>query len=387
MHRAIYLDHHATTPLAPEARAAMLPFLDEEYGNPSSTGHELGRRAARALEEAREVVASAVGARRGEVIFTSGATESDNLAILGAARALRGRGDHVVTCATEHRAVLDACAQLEREGFRVTVLPVESNGVLDLERLERAIDDHTVLVSLMHGNNEIGVLHDLAGAAERCHRRGALLHSDATQALGRLPLDLQALGVDLLSITAHKAYGPKGVGALVARGGFEALQLAPLFHGGGQEGRVRPGTQNTIGIAGFAAACALIPSRLAPDAARAQRQSREFLARLRAVAADLVVHGDLERRLPGNLNLRFPGLAARALMERLPELALSAGAACHSGSAHPSHVLAALGLDAEQARCAVRIGFGRTTTDDDVERAAASFERALRELRPRATRA
>jgi cysteine desulfurase len=387
MNPAIYLDHHATTPLAPEARAAMLPFLEAEYGNPSSAGHELGRRAARALEDAREAVAHAVGARRQDVVFTSGATESDNLAILGAARAQRARGDHVVTCATEHRAVLDACAQLAREGMRVTVLPVASNGVLDLARLEEALMPGTTLVSLMHGNNEIGVLHDLAAAAELCHRRGALLHSDATQALGRLPLDLQALGVDLLSITAHKAYGPKGVGALVARGGFDAVPLEPLFHGGGQERRLRPGTQNTIGIAGFAAACALIPARVAADAERAQRQARFLLAKLRALAPDLELHGDPVRRLPGNLNLRFPGLAARALMERLPELALSAGAACHSGSAHPSHVLEALGLDAEQARGAVRIGFGRTTTDADVETASACFARALRELRPLPTRA
>jgi cysteine desulfurase len=387
MRRAIYLDHHATTPLDPEAFAAMRPFLEEEFGNPSSTGHEFGRAAARAVERARAQVARAVGAAPHEVIFTSGATESDNLAILGAARARRERGDQVITCATEHRAVLDACAQLTREGFRVDVLPVDRGGRLDLQRLADALGPRTVLVSLMHGNNEIGVLHDLAGAAALCRRAGALLHSDATQALARIPVDLESLGADLLSITAHKAYGPKGIGALVLRGGPARLRLEPLFHGGGQEAGVRPGTSNVAGIVGFGVACARALRTLDEDARRVRDLTRRLRSLLLAELPELIVHGDLEHRLPGNLNLRVPGIPAGVLLARLPELALSAGAACHSGSGHPSHVLAALGLDAESARGAVRFGLGRGTTEEEVERAAQAFLRAVREMRAGGSRA
>lgn len=387
MRRVIYLDHHATTPLDPEALAAMRPFLEEEFGNPSSTGHELGRVAARAVEHARAEVASAVGAAPHEVVFTSGATESDNLAILGAARARRGRGDHVITCATEHRAVLDACAQLAREGFRVDVLPVEHDGCLDLQRLADTLGPRTVLVSLMHGNNEIGVLHDLAGAAALCRRAGALLHSDATQALARIPLHFDSLGPDLLSITAHKAYGPKGIGALVVRGGPARLRLEPLFHGGGQEGGLRPGTLHVAGIAGFGAACARARRTLDADARRVRGLTERLRLRLLGALPELVVHGNLDRRLPGNLSLRVPGVPAGALLARVPELALSAGAACHSGSGHPSHVLAALGLDAASARCAIRFGLGRGTTEEEVDSAAQSFVRAVREVRAAEPRA
>jgi cysteine desulfurase len=364
---------------------AMLPFLREEFGNASSATHAYGWRAETAAEDARESLARALGARSSrEIVFTSGATESDNLALQGVARAYSERGDHLVTCAIEHPAVLETAAALEREGRRVTLLPVDGEGRVDPDAVRRAIEPRTVLVSIAAANGEIGVLQPLDAIGAVCREREVLFHSDAAQAAGKLPLDVERTPIDLLSLSGHKMYGPKGVGALYVRGRAPRVRLAPLLHGGGQQEGRRPGTVPLALWVGLAHALELCLGSLEAEAARLRALRERLLAGLRRELDDVVVNGPPEGRLPGNLNLSFPGAPSDALLAALPDVALSSGSACASGRPGPSPVLVALGLSPERQRTAVRIGLGRFNTEAEIDTAAARLVQEVRKLREQA---
>jgi cysteine desulfurase len=369
----IYLDHHATTPCDPRVVEAMLPYFSEEFGNAASRTHGYGWSAERAVEAARGQIAALIGATPREIVFTSGATEANNLAIRGALvghREAGGRGDHVVTCRSEHRAVLDPCRALVREGFRVTEIGIDRAGHIDLDELERSLEPETVLISLMLANNEIGVLHDLAPVAELARQRRILLHSDVAQAAGKVPFDVRALGVDLASLSAHKLYGPKGIGALYVRRRRPPIALAPLLHGGGHERGLRSGTLPVPLCVGFGRACALAAELRESEALRLRALRERLLARLYAELPEVWLNGDPEHRLPGNLSVAFPGVEADALVLALPEVALSIGSACTSARREPSHVLRALGISHARALGTIRIGLGRTTSEAEVDEAA-----------------
>jgi cysteine desulfurase len=378
----IYLDNHATTPLDPRVLRAMLPFLKEKFGNAASRTHMPGLEAARAVEKARAQVARLINAEPREIVFTSGATESNNLAIKGANEALKKRGRHILTVATEHKSVLDPCKRLSFSGFQVTVLAVRPDGLVDLRVFRKAIRRDTVLVSVMLANNEIGVIQPIARMARLARERGALFHCDAAQAAGKIPVDVRRLGADLLSFTAHKLYGPMGVGALyVRKRGAPQVPLLPLFDGGAHEGGLRSGTLNVPGIVGFGAACAIARRVLPAESRRLGRLRDRLCDKLSKGAPDRVVNGNRARRLPNNLNVSFPGVRADALMRKLPGLAVSSGSACLSTSPVPSHVLRALGMNDELARSAIRFGLGRFNTADEIERAAAHVINAVRVCR------
>lgn len=379
----VYLDHHATTPCDPRVLAEMTPYFTREFGNPASRTHPFGWRAAEAVETARGRVAVSIGATPRELIFTSGATEANNLALLGGVRARRGRGDHVITCATEHRAVLDPLQVLERDGLRVDRLRVDSNGRIDVAALEAALRPETLLVSVQLANSEIGTLQPLQEIARavRAAGPGVLLHTDAAQAVGRIPVDLRQLDVDLLSLSGHKLYGPKGIGALFVRRRSPRVELEPLQYGGGHESGLRSGTVAVPLCVGLGAACALVCEGLAAEGERL-RDLRERL--WSALAADLVgirLNGDPVRRLPGNLNVSFQGIEADALIASLPELAISTGSACSSARPEPSHVLRALGLSKSRALGSVRFGLGRGTTEAEIDLAARRTIAEVRRLR------
>ncbi|MFI5319783.1 MAG: cysteine desulfurase family protein [Myxococcota bacterium] len=383
--RPIYLDHHATTPCDPRVAAAMQPYWSEEFGNPASASHAYGWRAEAAVEQAREAIARAIGGLDPrEIVFTSGATESDNLALQGALRARGGAGAHVVTVATEHPAVLDTARALAKQGASLSVLPVDAEGRVDPADVARAITRETLLVSVMAANGEIGTLAPLAEIAAVCAERGVLLHSDAAQALGKIPVDVEALGVDLLSISGHKLYGPKGIGALYVRRrrrSGERIALAPLLHGGGQERGLRSGTLPTPLIVGLARAISLAVTEQPAESARLARLRDRLLARLRERAGAVLLNGAASARLAGNLNVALEGISADAVIARLPDLALSTGSACSSAKPEPSHVLAALGLPPERIQASLRIGLGRFTTEAEVERAAERVAEEVRKLR------
>jgi cysteine desulfurase len=379
--RPVYLDFHATTPVDPRVLQAMLPYFNQRFGNASSRQHRFGWQADEAVERARQQVATLIGARAKEIIFTSGATEANNLAIRGAVAARRDRGRHVVTVATEHPAVLDTCKALERDGCRVTVLTVQRDGLVDAERFAAALADDTVLASVMTANNEIGVLQPMAALSRLCRARGVWLHTDAVQAVGRVPVDVEALGVDLASLTAHKLYGPKGAGALYVRRASK-IELAPLFAGGGQERGIRPGTLNVPGIVGFGAAAELCGQELPAEGPRVAALRDRLLAALQAGLEAVTVNGSVSARLPHNLHVSFAGVDGEALMTGLADdVAASSGSACASGSREPSHVVKALGLGAAEQWGAVRFGLGRTTTDDDVSFAAERVVALVQRLR------
>ena len=381
----IYLDFHATTPVDPRVLDAMLPYFTEHFGNAASRTHAYGWKADAAVETARRQVANLLGASAKEVVFTSGATESNNLAIKGAAHALRQRGNHIVTVVTEHKAVLDSCKRLEHEGFEITRLGVRSDGRVDLDQLRDEVTDRTVLVSVMAANNEIGVLQPIAEIGAIAHERGALMHTDAVQAMGKVPFDVADLPVDLASITAHKLYGPKGVGALYVRRGDARLELEPLIDGGGHERGLRSGTLNVTGIVGFGKACEIAKGQMASDQEQLSALRDRLLSRLRAAVADLHVNGSLEHRLPNNLNVSFPGLSGESLLVGIDDICVSAGSACSSGSEEPPYVLVALGLDPDLARASLRFGLGRTTTEGEIDYASdkvASVVRQLRQVHP-----
>jgi cysteine desulfurase len=363
----------------------MLPYFCETFGNAASNTHSYGWDAADAVQLAREQVARLVGVSAKEICFTSGGTEANNLALQGVARAGRERGDHIVTVCTEHSSVIDTARQLEKEGFRITFLPVGNDGLIDLDQLEDAIDDRTLLVSVMAGNNEIGVLQPVREASAIAAKRGVPFHSDAVQAAGKIPFDIAGLGVDLASMSAHKMYGPKGVGALVVRRRKPAIEIEPIVHGGRHEQGLRSGTLNVPAIVGFGKAAEICAAELETETARLASMRDRLLGRLRELDG-VVVNGSLERRLPHNLNVAFAGVEPEALLMSLGDVAVSTGSACASASAAPSHVLTALGLSDDLARASIRFGLGRFTTDQEIDFAADRVVRAVQHLREKAAR-
>ena len=378
----IYLDHHATTPVDPRVVDAMAPYWSEDFGNASSATHVFGWRAEEAVAIARERLASAIGAAdASEIVFTSGTTESDNLALIGLARGQRGRRDHLVTSAVEHPAVLDTCRFLVGEGFSQTILPVDGEGFVDPAAVEAAITDRTLVVSVMVANSEIGTLQPIEEIGRICREHGVVLHTDAAQAVGKIPVDVQRWGVDLLSMCAHKLYGPKGVGALYIRKQRPRIVLKPLAHGGGHERELRPGTLAVPLIVGFARAVELCLADLEAEAARLTALREALWKRLSGALEGVACNGPRERRLPGNLNVSFAGVSAEQLLVALPDVALSTGSACASGSGEPSHVLEAIGLPEEVARSSLRFGLGRSNDAEQIEWVAKRLVEAVGTLR------
>jgi cysteine desulfurase len=363
----IYLDYHATTPVDPRVLEAMLPFFTERFGNPHSKQHAFGWDARDATDKARAQVAALINASAGEITFTGGATESSNLALKGAVAALRSRGNHVVTVATEHKSVLDVCLQFREQGLEVTVLGVDAGGLIDLDALRAALTPRTILVSVMAANNEIGTIQPLAEIGAIAHEHGALLHTDAAQAAGKIPIDVRAMNIDLLSLTAHKFYGPKGSGALFVRRMKPRLALVPQLAGGGQENGLRSGTLNVPGIVGLGRAAEICRLEMGEESSRLGGLRDRLLAGLRRGLQDVRVNGSLERRLPHNLHVSFDGVEGEALLMALGDLAVSTGSACSSGSQAASHVLEAIGATSQAAGAAIRFGLGRTTTAADID--------------------
>jgi cysteine desulfurase len=374
----IYLDHHATTPVDPRVLEAMLPYFCEAFGNASSRGHAWGRRAAAAVEDARERIAMAIGAADpSEILFTSGTTESNNLALKGVAQARRAHRNRLVTTQIEHHAVLEPCRALEAEGLALVELAVDADGRIDGADLEAALTPQTALVSIAAANGEVGTLQPLADLADRCHAQDVLLHTDAAQAVGRVPFDVREAGVDLCSFCAHKLYGPKGVGALYVRSGRPRVRIAPLLHGGGQERGLRSGTLPVPLIVGFARALEISVSELAAEAARLTALADQLHRALEKQVAGMCCNGPRSGRLPGNLNVSFEGVDAAAVVGNLPGIALSTGSACASGRSEPSHVLTALGLPPARARSAIRFGIGRGNTREEIDTVARAVADAV----------
>ena len=396
MQLPIYLDHNATTPVDPRVLDAMAPYFTKAYGNPSSRGHVYGWEAEAAVDAARETLARTLGASPKEIVFTSGATESDNLAILGVARRIGAPG-RVVTASTEHPAVLDACRQLEREGFAVTCLAPESRtGEIPVERVREAMTEGTILVSLMLANNEIGTIHDVGAIGALCRERNVLFHTDAVQGFGKIPFDVEAMSVDLASVSAHKIYGPKGVGALYVRARHPRVSLQPLVFGGGQERGLRSGTLNVPGIVGLAKAAEIAVDEMPEESRRLRRLRGRLLAGLASRFDGVVLNGPelpaladdgslrdqvRETRLPGNLNVSFSGVDGEALLVGVKDLAVSSGSACTSASLAPSHVLTAIGVPSDLAHASLRFGLGRWNTEEEVDYAAETAVAAVRRLR------
>jgi cysteine desulfurase len=377
----IYMDNNATTRVDPRVVEAMLPFFTEQYGNAASRHHAFGRRAAEAVETARAQVASIIGADPREIIFTSGATEGDNLAIKGMASMHRQRGTHIVTAVTEHHAVLDPCRRLEREGFRVSYLNVDRDGLVDPAQFEAALSEQTILVSIMAANNEIGTLQPLARIGSICKERGIFFHSDAVQAAGKVPIDVERMGIDLLSLTAHKIYGPKGIGALYVRSRSPRVRPEPLFDGGGHERGLRSGTLPVPGIVGFGVACELCRSELATEAQRLTRLRERLREGITSQLEEVRLNGHGALRLPGNLNLSFAHVEGEALMVGMKDVAVSSGSACTSANPEPSYVLKALGLSDDEARASIRFGLGRFNTEEEVDFVIGEVVRVVRHLR------
>jgi cysteine desulfurase len=373
----IYLDHHATTPVDARVLEAMLPYFSEKFGNPASKHHRFGWEANDAVEKARKQVAQLIGASSKDVIFTSGGTEANNLAIKGAARARQAERNQLVTVTTEHKAVLDPMARLGREGFRFLPIPVDPGGRIELHVLERVVTDRTALVSVMAANNEIGVLQPIKDAAAIAHRHGAWFHTDAVQAAGRVRFDVDELDVDFATISAHKIYGPKGIGALYVR--RKRVEITGEIDGGGHERGLRSGTLNVPAIVGFGRAAEIARAEMESEATRIGALRDRLLAGLQARLDRITVNGALDRRLPGNLNVSFAGVDGEALLVSLDDIAVSSGAACTQ--AEPSHVLMALGMKTDQALASLRFGIGRSTTADDVDYAAQKVSDVVARLR------
>jgi cysteine desulfurase len=378
--KPIYMDAHATTPVDPRVVEAMLPFLRGGVGNASSVDHAFGRAAREAVEQARAQVAALIGASAKEIVFTSGATESNNLAIQGIVPPARARGRQIVTAATEHPSVLDVCRRLEAEGASVTVLPVDSDGLLDLEHLRAAIRPDTALVTVMTANNEIGVIQPIDAIARITRERGVLFHTDAAQAAGRIAVDVAADPIDLVSISAHKMHGPQGVGALYVRSRRPTVRLEPLFAGGGHEHGIRPGTLNVPGIVGLGAAAAIARAEMAAEAERMAAMRDDLLERLCAAIGGVTVNGSMERRLPNNLNVSIEG-ADETLAASIEGLAASSGSACSTGSIQPSHVLRAIGVPAAAAHGTLRFGLSRFTREDEIAAAVERVADAVTKMR------
>ena len=376
----IYLDYQATTPMDPRVLEAMMPYFTHQFGNPHSRSHSYGWQAEEGVEKARGQVAKLIGADEKEVIFTSGATESNNLAIRGVAEFYKDRKNHIVTTVTEHKCVLDTCRHLEQQGFEVTYLPVQKNGLIDLEALRAAITDKTVVVSVMAVNNEIGVIQPLAEIGKICREKKVFFHTDAAQAAGKIPLDVEAMNIDLLSISGHKIYGPKGIGALYVRR-KPRVRLVPLIVGGGQERGFRSGTLPTPLCVGLGEAAEIAMKEMDEEARRLTKLQQRMLKGLQDRLPEIFVNGDLERRIPGNLNISFAYVEGESLMMGIKNLAVSSGSACTSASLEPSYVLRALGVDEELAHTSLRIGLGRFTTEHEVDTAVEELVRHVKKLR------
>jgi cysteine desulfurase len=377
----IYLDNNATTRTDPRVVEAMLPYFTEHYGNAASRHHRFGWEAEEAVKQAREEVSALIGAAAAEVIFTSGATEGNNLALKGVAGMYRKKGEHLITALTEHKAVLDPCKRLERDGFRVTFLPVDRYGRVTPEQVTAAITPRTILVSLMAANNEVGTLHPIKEIGKVCKERGVLFHTDGVQAVGKVPIDVEEMGIDLLSLTAHKIYGPKGVGALYVRRKGPHVRLDPLLDGGGHERGMRSGTLPVASIVGFGKACVLCREEMAREADRLARLREKLRAGIQDRLDDVSLNGHPEDRLPGNLNLSFAYVKGEALLMDLKDVAASSGSACTSANPEPSYVLRALGIGDELADGSLRFGLGRFTTEEEVDYVIEAVVRSVSRLR------
>jgi cysteine desulfurase len=375
----IYLDSHATTPVDPRVFEEMKPYFIEKFGNASSLDHSYGYDASIAVQQSRETIAKAIGANIDDIIFTSGATESDNLALIGVMEKNKSKGNHLITCVTEHKAVLDTARHLESIGCKVTYLPVDEFGLVDLEKLKNSITNETVLISVMFANNEIGTIANVSEIGKIAHEHNVLFHTDAAQAVGHIPIDVQKLNIDLMSFSSHKIYGPKGIGALYVRGVFPRVKISPIVFGGGQERTLRSGTLNVPGIVGFAKAIEISQQEMESENTKFKKWTDSMLEKLTAVGAKL--NGHPEKRLSHNLNIRFDGIEGKAIINSVSKkLAISAGSACTTQMVEPSHVLLALGLSEEQAHNAIRIGCGRFNTDEEIQIATDEILNALESL-------
>ena len=381
MARPVYLDFHATTPVDERVLEAMLPYFSDRFGNPASRQHAYGWEAQKAVDTARSQVAALIGASPSEIVFTSGASESNNLAIKGAVHARRTRGDHIITVATEHKSVLDSCACLEREGCRVTRLPVDSEGFVDLGELRAAITSRTILISIMAANNEIGVLQPLAAIGAVAQERGVLFHTDAAQAAGKVPINVASSGIDLLSLTGHKYYGPKGAGALYVRRARPRLELTCQIDGGGHENGMRSGTLNVPGLVGLGRAAEICREEMPRESARLSALRDRLFSGLRELDGVRLNGPAADRRLPHNLHVSFDDVEGEALLMALGDLAVSTGSACSSGSQAPSHVLQAIGAVGDRAGASIRFGLGRPTTDEHIDFAIERVTTVVRALR------
>jgi cysteine desulfurase len=377
----IYMDNNATTRTDPRVVAAMLPYFTEDYGNAASRNHAFGWRAEEAVDQAREQVAALIGAGAKEIIFTSGATESDNLALKGVAAMYKKKGNHIITTVTEHKAVIDPCKRLERDGFQVTFLPVDKYGRVSAEQVAAALTDKTILVSVMAANNEIGTLQPIQEIGKLCKQRGVLFHTDAVQAAGKVPLDVEAMGVNLMSLSAHKMYGPKGIGALYVRRKDPRVRLDPLIDGGGHERGMRSGTLAVPNIVGFGAAAELSRKEMEPEAKRLIALRTRLHKGITGQLDEVYLNGHPTERLPGNLNVSFAYVEGEALMMGIKDVAVSSGSACTSASLEPSYVLKALGVGDELAHSSIRFGLGRFNTEEEVDFVIDDVVRAVNHLR------
>src|SRR5713226_4983057 len=381
----IYMDYHATTPMDPRVFEAMKPYFMEVFGNAASRNHSFGWQAEEAVEKARKQIADLIGATPKEIVFTSGATESNNLAIKGVAEMYAEKGNHIITAATEHKAVLDTCKRLEKEGYRVTYLPVQGNGLVDLDMLREAITDKTILITIMYANNEIGVIQPVQEIGKIAHEKGVLFHTDGVQAAGKVPVNVIQDNIDLMSMSAHKIYGPKGVGALYVRRKSPRVQITAQMDGGGHERGMRSGTLNVPDIVGLGEACAICQAEMPEESKRMAYLRDKLRNKLEAELDEVYINGTMEHRLPNNLNISFSYVEGESLLMGINDVAVSSGSACTSATLEPSYVLKALGAGDDQAHSSIRFGLGRFNTEEQVDYVAAKVidvVKKLRELSP-----
>jgi cysteine desulfurase len=377
----IYMDNHATTPMDPRVLEEMLPYFMEKFGNAASRNHSFGWAAEEAVENARDRIAKLIGASAKEIIFTSGATESDNLAIKGVAEMYHEKGNHIITAVTEHKAVLDTCKRLEKHGYRVTYLPVKKDGLIDLDDLKRSMDDQTILVTIMAANNEIGVLQPIEDIGKLCRERGVIFHTDAVQAIGKVPVDVNRMNIDLASISGHKIYGPKGVGALYVRRKNPRVQVAAQIDGGGHERGMRSGTLNVPGTVGLGKACAIASEEMPQESCKLAGLRNRLRDKIMNNLDEVYINGSMEHRLPGNLNLSFAYVEGESLLMGINDIAVSSGSACTSATLEPSYVLKALGTGDELAHSSIRFGLGRFNTEAEVDYVAGRIVETVQRLR------
>jgi len=377
----IFMDNHSTTPMDPRVLEAMLPYFVEKFGNAASRNHAFGWEAEKAVDQAREQIAHLIHCDPKEIIFTSGATESDNLALKGVAEMYREKGNHIITVVTEHKAVLDTCKRLEKMGYEVTYLPVKTDGMVDLDALKAAITEKTILISIMMANNEIGVIQPVAEIGKIAKERGVIFHCDATQGVGKIPVDVQAMGIDVMAFSAHKMYGPKGIGALYVRKKNPRVRIAPMMDGGGHERGMRSGTLNVPGIVGFGKACELADKEMVEESARLTRLRERLREGILKGLDEVYLNGHPTQRLPGNLNMSFAYVEGESLLMGLKEIALSSGSACTTATLEPSYVLRSLGVGSDLAHSSLRFGLGRFNTEEEVDYAVQRVVETVRRLR------